>query len=81
MAWKFAENLPDMSFFPCKVESDIRVRESNELLEYVAVYVDDLAFVLRDPSSFFRLLEDKYKYKLKGTTSYARRQGNTLKRW
>ena len=66
---KFADDLRDMGFLLCKAEPDIWMRESNGLWEYVAVYVDDLAFVLRDPSSFVRLLEEKYKYRLKGMGS------------
>ena len=42
---------------------------SGDLWEYVAVYVDDLAFVVRKPKEFVRELENKYKYRLKGTGS------------
>ena len=45
------------------------MRQSNELWEYVAVYVDDLTFVVRDPKAIITLLEEKYNYKLKGKGS------------
>ena len=66
---KFADTLQDMGFFPSKNEPDIWMRESNGLWEYVAVYVDDLAFVMRDPEAFVNVLVKKYNYKLKGTGS------------
>ena len=58
-----------MGFTPSKNEPDIWMRQSNGLWEYVAVYVDDLAFVMREPKAFTDFLMEKYKYKLKGTGS------------
>ena len=49
---KFADTLRDIGFSPSKNEPDIWMREANGLWEYVAVYVDDLAFVMKDPESF-----------------------------
>jgi hypothetical protein len=43
------------------------MRENKGVYEYVAVYVDDLAFAMRDPASFVETLRKKYKFKLKGT--------------
>ena len=37
----------------------------------IAVYVDDLAFAMKDPAEFTKLLTEKYKYKLKGTGDIA----------
>ena len=45
------------------------MRKFGDLWEYVVVYVDDLAFVVRDPVKFAKELEDTYKHKLKGTGS------------
>ena len=61
MQWhnKFADDLRDMGFFSCKEEPYIWMRESDGLWEYIAVYVDDLAFVLRDPEAFVKLLVNK----------------------
>ena len=58
-----------MHFFSCNVELDICMRKYGELWEYVAVYVDNLVFVARDPDQFVKELEDMYTYKLKGTGS------------
>ncbi|KAG7344871.1 reverse transcriptase RNA-dependent DNA polymerase [Nitzschia inconspicua] len=48
---KFADCLRDEGFQPSKGEPDIWMREKDGLYEYVAVYVDDLAFAMRDPKS------------------------------
>ena len=45
------------------------MRQSNRIWEYIAVYVDDLAFVVRDPKAIITLLDEKYNYKLKDTGS------------
>ena len=60
-----------MGFSACIAEPYIWIWEINGKWEYVAVYVDDLAFALHDPKSFVKLLKDKYKYKLKGTGEIA----------
>ena len=49
--------------------ADIWMREAGGLWEYVAVYVDDVEFLLRDPKMFVKTLEDKFKYKLTGTNN------------
>ena len=49
-----------MGFFPSKNEPDIWMRESNGLWEYLAVYVDDLAFVTRNPKDFANVPMKKY---------------------
>ena len=64
---KFADCLRDQGFAPCKAEPDIWFRENNGIYEYVAVYVDDLALVMRDPGAFLEILQKKYKFKLKGS--------------
>ena len=46
-----------MGFSPCKVESDIWMMQSNGLWEYIAVYIDDIAFAVRDPTDIITLLE------------------------
>ena len=45
------------------------MRKSGELWEYVAVYIDSLAFVFYVTQKFINQLTEKYKYKLKGTCS------------
>ena len=63
----FADCLRDMGFLSCKAEPDIWMRPNGKIYEYIAVYVDDLAIVVHDPKTFVSMLEDKYKFKLKGT--------------
>ena len=43
------------------------MQPSGDAYEYVAVYVDDLAFAVRNPEAFVKCLEEKYNFKLKGT--------------
>jgi hypothetical protein len=64
---KFADTLRDLGFSPSKAEGDIWMRRNGDIYEYVAVYVDDLAIVMKDPQAFCDTLMEKYKYKLKGT--------------
>ena len=64
---RFADCLRDQGFKPCRAEPDIWIQKNGDTYEYVAVYVDDLAFAMRDPESFVKILTDKYKFKLKGT--------------
>ena len=64
---RFADCLRDQGFQPCKAEPDIWMRPRNGVYEYVAVYVDDLAITMKDPQEFISVLENKYKFKLKGT--------------
>jgi hypothetical protein len=64
---KLSDCLRELGFFPCKAEPDIWMRPSGGIYEYVAVYVDDLAIVLRKPQEFADILKQKYNFKLKGT--------------
>ena len=64
---KFADCLRDQGFTPCRAEPDIWMREGNNVYEYIAVYVDDLALAMHDPESFLDILKKKYKFKLKGS--------------
>ena len=54
-------------FKPCKMEPDIWMRRNGDIYEYVAVYVDNLAFALKDPKEFVENLKTKHGFKLKGT--------------
>ena len=64
---KFADCMREMDFFPCKAEPDIWMRKNGDTYEYVAVYVDDLAIGMKDPKAFITILEQKYKFKTKGS--------------
>ena len=43
------------------------MRHSSGLCECIAVYVDNLVFVVHEPNTIINLLEEKYKYTLKDT--------------
>ncbi len=64
---RFADCLRDLGFLPSKNEPDIWMRRNEDLYEYVAVYVDDLAIVVKDPEKLTDTLIQRYKFKLKGT--------------
>jgi hypothetical protein len=55
-----------MQFFPCKADPDVWMKDCGTHYEYVCVYVDDLAVMMKDPSAFFAELRARKKYKLKG---------------
>src|SRR5687767_4709577 len=52
-------------FSPCCAEPDIWMQRNGEQYEYIAVYVDDLAFALENPQSFIDILKSKYNFKIK----------------
>jgi Reverse transcriptase (RNA-dependent DNA polymerase) len=64
---RFADCIREIGFFPCKAEPDIWIRKKNNLYEYIAVYVDDLAITMKDPKELTDILEKQHKFKLKGT--------------
>ena len=64
---RFSDCMRNEGFFPCKAEPDIWMRDKGDHYEYVGVYVDDLAFAMKDPQTFADVLQNKYKFKLKGT--------------
>jgi hypothetical protein len=47
------------------------MRKKNNHYEYIAVYVDDLAIAKKNPKEFTAVLENKHKFKLKGTRPIA----------
>ena len=64
---KFSDTLRDLGFEPCKAEPDIWLRRNGDIYEYIAIYINDLVIVTKDPEGLCDLLVSKYKYKLKGT--------------
>ena len=54
-------------FKPCLAEPDVWMRAAGKVYEYIAVYVDDLALAMLDPSAFIRILVDKHKFQVKGS--------------
>jgi Reverse transcriptase (RNA-dependent DNA polymerase) len=43
------------------------MRKLDDIYEYVAVYVDDLAIAMKNPKEFVDILEKKHTFKTKGT--------------
>jgi hypothetical protein len=68
---RFSIVLQSEGFLPCIAEPDIWMREKKGVYEYIAVYVDDLAFAMHDPEAFATTLCYKHKFKLKGTGEIA----------
>jgi len=62
-----ADVLREMGFFTSHCEKDIWLRDMGDHYEYIAVYVDDLMIVGKDPDSIIKILMEKYQFKLKGT--------------
>ena len=62
---KLSDVLRKEGFVPCKAEPDIWMRQNGDNYEYVAVYVDDLAFAVKDPQFFIQILREKYQFKIK----------------
>jgi hypothetical protein len=68
---RFSDVLRSLGFTPCVAEPDIWMRRDGDLYEYIAVYVDDLAFAMQDPQAFINVLKEEHKFKLKGTGDIA----------
>ena len=41
------------------------MHKDGEIYEYIGVYVDDLAFAMKDPDPFVNILRTKYGFKIK----------------
>ncbi len=64
---RLADVMRELGFQQCKADPYIWLRRNEDVYEYVAVYVDDLALAMKDPQAFVDLLTKEYKFKLKGT--------------
>ncbi len=64
---RFADVLRVMGFTPSRAEPDIWMRDMGDHYEYIAVYVDDLLIVSKDPQGIIDLLTKEHDFKLKGT--------------
>jgi hypothetical protein len=64
---RLVDTIRAMNFFPCKADQDVWLRDCGTHYEYICVYVDDLAVMMKDPKGFFEELQsEKWGYKLKG---------------
>ena len=64
---RLADVMREMGFSQCKADPYIWMRRNEDIYEYVAVYVDDLALAMKDPKTFADRLAKEYNFKLKGT--------------
>jgi len=65
---KLHDVLRSFGFQPSKIEEDIWMRDKGDHYEYIAVYVDDLMIVSRNPQGIIdELTSDPVNFKLKGT--------------
>ena len=62
---RLSDVLKKEGFTSCRAEPDIWMRRNGDQYEYVAVYVDDLAFALKDPQAFIDILKKDYQFKIK----------------
>ncbi|MCP4168442.1 MAG: hypothetical protein GY759_21465, partial [Chloroflexi bacterium] len=52
---RFPDVLRQMGFFPSRAEKDIRMQDKGDHYEYIAVYVDNLLIVSKDPQAIYIL--------------------------
>lgn len=62
---RLSDVLRQEGFMPCQAEPDIWMHQNGEQYEYIAVYVDDLTFALKDPQTFIDILKQKHNFKIK----------------
>ena len=72
---RLADTLRDLGFVPTRADPDVWMKKENDVYEYIAVYVDDLAIVAHDPSYITDRLIHDYKFKLKGVGPISRHLG------
>ena len=74
--------LQELKFKPSKADPDVWMRPEpgGTCYEYIAVYVDDLAIVAKDPQAFCNELKKKYNLKLKGVGPLEYHLGCTYKK-
>jgi Reverse transcriptase (RNA-dependent DNA polymerase) len=63
---RFSDCISELGFFTCKPEPDIWMCRNGHFYEFVAVYVDDLAIVIKIPIEFVDILENVHQFKTKG---------------
>ena len=62
---RFAECMKAEGFQSSRAESDIWMRQNGDIYEYVSVYVDDLAFAVKNPKLFVEKLQTKHGFKVR----------------
>ena len=61
--------MKEEGFWSYHANPDILMKPNRDVYRYVAIYVDDLAFAVKDPQAFINSLDAKRGFKLKGTRS------------
>ena len=64
---RLSDVLRAMGYIPSKAEPDIWMRDCGDHWEYIAVYVDDLFIVSKNPAAIIETLMQEYNFKLKGS--------------
>ena len=64
---RLADVLCNVEFFPSKAENDIWMKDCGDHYEYIAIHVDDLMIVSKDPQAIADKFKKIHKFKLKGT--------------
>ena len=59
-----------MGFVPSRADPNIWMRDAGDHWEYLAVYVDDLMAIMKDPDKFFEEISKHYKLKGLGPPKY-----------
>ena len=63
---RFADTVRNDGFTPCRAHTDVWIRRNGKVYEYIAVYVDDLLLIMKNPREYLDILVNVHKYKLKG---------------
>ena len=63
---KFSKSLRDMGFRPCLADSDLWMRDASDYYEYVAIIVDDLLVISKQPELIIEPLKVVHRCELKG---------------
>jgi hypothetical protein len=63
---RLADALRTEGFTPSLCDPDLWLRDAGDCYEYIAVWVDDLMAIMKDPAAFYETLEVHYGFKLKG---------------
>jgi hypothetical protein len=53
------------------------MKKKDDLYEYIALYIDDLAIAMKNPKEFTDISENKHEFNLKGM-DFTRDDDNTL---
>ena len=67
---ELASKLGPMGFVPSKADPNLWMRDAGDHWEYLAVYVDDLMAIMKDPDKFFAELSELYILKGLGQPKY-----------